>query len=147
MAGVVRALRVYFSARSARQPELQAFAAELRDLGLEVSSRWLFSQGADAHNAQRRRAAEEDLADLRSSDVCIAFTDGTAAMEDAPTASAGSGGRHVEFGYALAQSLKLVVVGPREHLFHELPGVVAVADWPSALRVLEQWAAESAPTD
>jgi hypothetical protein len=140
-----RPLRVYFSARSARQVELRAFAEEARGRGLEISSRWVVNLAADAHNADRRRAAEQDLEDLAASDVCVAFTDGTAATADAPTTSPGSGGRHVEFGYALCRGLRLLTVGPREHLFHELPAVTAAADWPAALSLLREWARDESP--
>jgi hypothetical protein len=143
-------LRVYFSARSARQAELQRFAEQARAVGLEVSSRWVQNLSADAHSAGRLRAAEDDLEDLASSDVCVAFTDGPLATSETPTSSAGSGGRHVEFGYALASGLRLLVVGPREHLFHELPAVPAAADWPTGLELLRAWLHEpkmdSAPT-
>jgi len=36
---------------------------------------------------------------------------------------AARGGRHVEFGVALAMGKRLCVVGPRENIFHHLPRV------------------------
>lgn len=36
---------------------------------------------------------------------------------------AARGGRHVEFGVAVASCKRLVVIGPRENIFHHLPRV------------------------
>lgn len=46
------------------------------------------------------------------------------------------GGRHVEFGMALAMDKRLVVVGPRENVFHLLPAVEQFDTWPLALAAL-----------
>ena len=43
-------------------------------------------------------------------------------------ADRGTGGRHVEFGYALALGKALIVVGVRSHVFHELDAVTVVPD-------------------
>jgi nucleoside 2-deoxyribosyltransferase len=42
------------------------------------------------------------------------------------------GGRHVEFGYALAKGKRVVVIGERENVFHHHPSVklhASVDDW------------------
>ena len=48
----------------------------------------------------------------------------------------GRGGRHVEFGIAVAQGMYLIVVGRRENVFHHLPDVRQFDDLPSALEGL-----------
>ena len=45
----------------------------------------------------------------------------------------GKGGRHVEHGYAMALGKRIVVVGPREHVFHTDPATEVYADWASFL--------------
>lgn len=42
---------------------------------------------------------------------------------------ASRGGRHVEFGMALALGKRVIVVGPRENVFHLLPEVEVHVNW------------------
>lgn len=72
--------------------------------------------------------ASMDFEDLARSDMCIAFTEAEGAR--------GRGGRHTELGIALGLGLRVILVGPREHVFHCLPGVEQYADWPGARRAL-----------
>lgn len=125
-----RAARVYLAARFARQAELREVAAELRAAGVEVTSRWLGSERAlrsedlDAHG-RAAQLAQMDFEDLTSANVCIAFTEDSRA----PT---GRGGRHTELGIALALGMRVILVGPREHVFHCLPSVEHYPDWEAA---------------
>ena len=63
--------------------------------------------------------AAEDLEDVLRADCLVSFTEEPAAG----VAWAARGGRHVEFGIALAMGKRLCVVGPRENIFHHLPRV------------------------
>jgi hypothetical protein len=137
---------VYLAARYSRRVELAGYAEELRARGHEVVSRWLDgSHEADeterdyasvgyAENAAR--FASEDAIDVENADLLVSFT-------EPPESSSGRGGRHVEFGLALAlrqieyddrseEPRLLVVVGPRENVFHTLADEV-FEDWPSFL--------------
>lgn len=130
----VRGARVYLAARFARQPELRCIAEELRAAGAQVTSRWLFNARAleqfELNGGHRgTELALMDFDDLKASDICIAFT------EDAPGPS-GRGGRHAELGIALALDMRVVLVGPREHVFHCLPTVEHYTSWDEARRVL-----------
>jgi hypothetical protein len=60
-----------------------------------------------------------DLQDILAADTVISFTE----------VGGGKGGRHVEFGYALALGKHMILVGPREHIFHTHPAVEHYADW------------------
>lgn len=62
-------------------------------------------------------SANRDILDLRHADTLISFTGGR-----------GRGGRHVEFGVAVALAKRLVVIGPREHIFHTLDQVEIFSD-------------------
>jgi hypothetical protein len=99
-------------------------------LGHEVTSRWIWGNhqiddkglSVEAKRAERERFAVEDMADLQSADICISFT-------EAPRSTNSRGGRHVEFGIALGMGKNCYVVGPRENVFHCIPGLGVFSDW------------------
>jgi nucleoside 2-deoxyribosyltransferase len=119
-------MRVYLASRYGRKAELQAARATLQSMGHEVTSRWLdtsWENGdstAAAHVPEEHRAewAKNDLDDVASSDVVVSFT------EDGITRGTNRGGRHVEFGYALALGKWMVLIGSPENLFHYTSGVL-----------------------
>lgn len=135
-------MRVYLAGRYARRAELAEYRAELVAAGVTVTSRWI--DGPDqrrlndgsllGHREERlveRLEGEEgvelagccavaDLADVQDCDVLVSFTYG----------GQGRGGRHVEWGMALAWGKTLMIVGPREHIFHCLSDVLVFDDWP-----------------
>ena len=120
-------MKIYLCARYSRRDELRAVAAEAEQLGHTITSRWLNTkwehkddQGSSAAPPEyRERHAVEDLEDVLACDLLIAFT-------ESPR-SGGRGGRHVEFGAALAAGKRLLVIGPYENLFHHHPRVRRVA--------------------
>ncbi len=129
------ALAVYFAACFARRIELCHYAEELRANGFVMTSRWLDGSkklGARELGGVGRGAelARMDFEDLGRADICVAFTEPRTGEER------GRGGRHTELGIALALEHRVMLVGPREHVFHCLPEVSQHADWPSALRCL-----------
>lgn len=127
-------MKIYIAARFSRRPEAHALAKELQQLGHKITSRWvkpdsdhvtptgLSQQAADA---ERERFAKEDLEDLIACDMCVSL------MEE-PRGN-GRGGRHVEFGIAIGLDKRLVIVGPRETVFHHLPNVAWHPDVESLL--------------
>jgi hypothetical protein len=124
-------MRIYLAARYSRRRELCGYADQLRRLGHEVTSRWLDGHhelldreglSTEAEAADRARFAAEDWADVMRADWCISFT-------EVPRSGNGRGGRHVEFGAALAAGKRAVIVGPRENVFHCLPAVRWYPDW------------------
>jgi hypothetical protein len=137
-------MRVYLAARYSRWQELAGYAEELRAIGYEVTSRWIKGDHelrADGQGEADHWAvvwASEDREDLLAADIVVSFTEGA----DVPGRA--RGGRHVEFGMALETGKRLLVVGPRENVFHHLPGVERFADWPSCLRFLVGYAEEAA---
>ena len=112
-------MRIYLAAAFSRRAELSAYAAELRTLGHEVTSRWHEGErhqaseeellGADQTTAIR--LASEDWDDLERAELLIAFTDGQQHRH---------GARHAEFGLALGLHMVCWVCGPREHVYHAL---------------------------
>lgn len=113
-------MNIYLATRFSRRHEMREFATLLKIIGHTCVSRWI--NGSHDHPALgesreefRRRNADEDRADLDRADCLIAFV----AEERSDT----RGGNHVEFGYALAQRQRVMLVGVQGNVFHCLPEV------------------------
>ena len=85
----------------------------------------------EAKRSERERFAREDFEDIMNADAVISFT-------EVPRTTKSRGGRHVEFGIALAAGKKCIIVGPRENVFHCLPWVDVVDTIVEANRLLSQ---------
>lgn len=118
-------MRWYLASRYSRHPEMQEHAKVLEEAGQETVCRWIHGSHdmqEDAHgNDDRARFAIEDMEDLTMTDGVISFTEPPVALKPVKTPS--KGGRHVEFGLGIALNKRMVVIGPREHVFHFLPHV------------------------
>ncbi len=125
-------MKIYLASRYSRIAEMRSVAAVLRDLGHEITSRWILGdhQIRDtelnaAASAKRELFAQEDFDDLVEADCTVSFSE----EPRTPT----RGGRHVEFGIALARMQVVVLIGQREHVFHCLPMVRQFDDFASSL--------------
>jgi hypothetical protein len=121
-------MRIYLAARFDRSAEMLDVAAALSRLGHFVTSRWIHGRT----NAPDLLSAVEDIEDLTDADCLVSFT-------EHPTKGvswAARGGRHVEFGVALATNKRLCIVGPRENIFHHLPRVEVYRSLAELLDVL-----------
>lgn len=117
-----------------RMHELIQYRKELEDAGHTVVSSWLDEERAKAHDAMRveeatenvpmeaKSFAEQDREELYSADALIIFS-------EKPFSGVSRGGRHVEFGMALAWDKPIFVVGPRENVFYTLDEIVVVPTW------------------
>jgi hypothetical protein len=108
-------MKIYLAARFDRSGEMLGVAAALSRAGHFVTSRWIHGR----QNAPDLVSAVEDIEDLADADCLVSFT-------ERPTEGvswAARGGRHVEFGVAVATGKRVCVVGPRENIFHHLPRV------------------------
>ena len=135
---------IYLAARYSRLEELQGYADDLRAIGHRVEARWLLGdhqihEGVDLVEAdsisvplEGRPFALDDYVDVFKADMLIAFS------EEPRAGGASRGGRHVEFGLALAWLKQVMVVGPRENVFHTLPSVHHFWHWSEALAVLRE---------
>lgn len=94
-----------------------------RRAGFIVTSRWI-----DGLEDQERLdiAAKMDLNDIDASDALIEYT-----MHGGIT-----GGRHIEFGYAMARNKILILIGPRENVFHYHDSVILCKDTDHAITTL-----------
>ena len=95
----------------------------LQSYGVEVTSRWL-DEPANASAIGDYNAATIDLEDVKKADTLIFFAEN-------PLVGVPRGGRHVEFGYALALMQsgewgtieRILVIGEKENVFHNLEEV------------------------
>ena len=124
----------YLAARYSMNAEMRGVSDVLTALGHTVTSRWIhchpdvvgdFTSSFDVyalneHTEDCAPLGQHDLDDIDAAQTLVSFSDKT---------GGGKGGRHVEFGYALAMRKNLVVVGYRENVFHTLPQVVQYPDW------------------
>lgn len=134
----------YVAGRFERRDELHAVIRRLGAINIRCTSRWITEEPDIAHSHPQQVEAFKcewsikDYNDVKESDTLIAFSeDLTDAMipgnEDLITfgmdnhiyvpALWARGGRHVEFGLAIAWEKRIVVIGPRENIFHWLPMV------------------------
>ena len=134
-------MKIYLAARYSRMEELRGYADELVAAGHVITSRWISGGNGIPETAdvdmESQRFALEDYRDLSAADTVISWT------EPPRVESTARGGRHVEFGLALAMGKRLVVVGPRENLFHTMPNVYQFDEWgPAVLDTLYEsdWA-------
>lgn len=126
--------RIYVAASYMRMVEAAELARRLVKAGHVVQSRWLSGPAPSlAPYVQPDEAmvkyAAEDLTDLFNCEALVTLTG------DKPL-QASRGGRHAELGMALAVGLRVIVLGPREQLFHWHPGVRVVATVKELLEVL-----------
>lgn len=132
-------LNVYLAARFSRKQELAGYAAGLRDLGIETTSRWL----TGVHDwtgtpdelipiPDQGRFAQDDLDDIDRADVLVFF--GGELFE-----YGARGGACVEMGYALGIGMPVLVVGPVQNVFCALPDVIRCETWDDAVAVLTHW--------
>lgn len=124
-------MKFYLAARYSRNAEMRKYRDQLHFLGHIVTSRWIDHHGGDLLEsiAQDKlnadpdgggHYAQVDVADLMAADVVISFTS---------AGGGGKGGRHIEFGLGLALKKRMIIVGPRENIFHTLPEVTVYPTW------------------
>lgn len=102
-------MKVYIAAPYELHGKACATASWLESQGIEVTSSWL-NPGTFGNDDKTARL---DLDDVARADLLLALN---------PEAwrKSGTGGRHVELGYALALGKQIVLVGVRTNVFHHL---------------------------
>src|SRR5271166_4676772 len=118
---------LYLAARYTRKEEIREYAKKFEVAGHIVSATWF----DEPHDGQATMAevgdelmrvyADRDLAEIRQANAIVFYS------ETEHTHNR-RGGRHVEFGYALGLGKRIIVVGPKENIFHHLPQVEHFAD-------------------
>lgn len=125
-------MKLYLAAPYSWKDRIREYRAQLREIGVEVTSNWLDEPHAanvtlaEVQNSQLRHYAEMDLVDIERADGILFFSVD-------PSILMARGGRHVEFGYAMGIGRKLFVVGPKENIFHYQPNVILFETWEAVL--------------
>lgn len=129
-------VKFYLAASYARLAEMRERRCELQALGHSVTSSWLdlhqnplpgpcTTEHINAHPEYWARFAENECADIEDAEALVAFTGG-----------GDRGRRHAAFGFALSLSKTMVVIGPREHIFHTHACVLRLDTWDEFLHCL-----------
>lgn len=116
-------MKIYVAADFVRAEDASSAAARCGQKGLEVVSTWhdealpaeveaASTVGGPPPN-EARVAAKRNIGQIESADVVVMLCTGSRAR----------GGRHFETGYAHALGKPIVLIGPKEHAFHELDGM------------------------
>lgn len=129
----------YLAAQYSRHAEMRKYRDQLATIGIIVSSRWIDQHSGtlltsfepeqlNSDPEHCAKYAKADLEDLMAAGIVINFTsiDG-----------GGKGGRHWEMGWAYGRR-RLLLVGPREHVFHTLPEVEHYDDWSTCFMALKR---------
>jgi nucleoside 2-deoxyribosyltransferase len=116
-------MRVYLAAPFTERAFATLIAKSLEQTAnIGCTSRWLFSE-SDMSDTWARN----DLEDIRSAHALVALNAET-------WANKGTGGRHVELGYALAIEKPICLVGVRTNIFH-YHSAVYVIGWHDAMNL------------
>ena len=106
-------MKIYLAAKWSRMAEMASIGDTLKGLGQDITSQWIYFA---EEGKTREENAVMDMEDVRKADAIICYTHPR--NEPQP-----GGGRHTEFGLAVAWGKRLFIVGPQEQIFHWLPGV------------------------
>jgi nucleoside 2-deoxyribosyltransferase len=107
-------MKLYLASNYSTHPQMREIAETLQHRGHEVTSEWING----THGGDDRAAyAQIDLRDIDAAEALIFFS-------ESPAGSRTRGGKHVEFGYALAKGKRVFIVGPPVNVFHHLPEVI-----------------------
>jgi nucleoside 2-deoxyribosyltransferase len=132
-------MKVYLASWFSSKDERKKQAEELNALGIRVTSRWLDETAKPDSNMNEfddkylRDTAILDVEDIIDSNVFVLFT---VDPNDGPCYR--RGGRHWETGYAYALEKPILIVGPKENIFHHLPWTAQVDSWEDAKSWLQR---------
>lgn len=130
-------MKIYIAAPYPERLKAIALGRTLALDGHTITARWL----APSHDADDKgptltewaRHAREDLTDVLDCDLLIAYNpDGYE--------NVGTGGRHVELGYALAINRRILLIGDRTNTFHHLGAIKQIdqlGDFRQAVAAIE----------
>lgn len=124
-------MKIYIAAPYPMREQAAAWGRTLQADGHIITAEWLWvDEDVKTPEAQRSYAIK-DLAHVDAADAVLLMTGYRGER-------AYTGGRHVEYGYALAKGKALVVCGGLESVFHHLDGVVNAPTFDAARDALAQ---------
>jgi nucleoside 2-deoxyribosyltransferase len=115
-------ISVYLASKYEYYSEMKKAAAKLQAAGINTTSKWvdLAPQSFPTPEEAAMRA-QMDLGNITESDVLVIFN-------PKEFHRSGTGGRHVETGYAIALKKPIILVGERENVFHHLSNITVIPD-------------------
>lgn len=146
----------YIAGRFERRDEFLDVERQLAIDHITSVTRWLHMETDMRTNSDDKiqQFALMDLEDVRNADFLLAFAENltdTMAEGNEDCIEFGidnqmyvpaiwaRGGRHVEFGIAIAEGLDIVVVGPRENIFHYLGDAAKMRHFPTFPDFIAWW--------
>lgn len=126
-------MSVYIAAPFDTQDEMKVLRGRLQNRGHLVTSRWLDESEIpghpDPHDNVYKGHALRDLQDIRASTVVILFN-------PLSHKSQGTGGRHVETGFALGVGKSIIIYGWPSNVFHALPHILVATTFNHLIDIL-----------
>ena len=122
-------LGVYIAAPFPLRHDAIVARSGLLSMGLISTAHWL-DQDQEEWNDDWARI---DLADIDRATVFLL-------INPPEWKHKGTGGRHVEFGYAVARHKDIVILGERTNVFHSLSSVALASDCTSAIKMVNDLA-------
>ena len=125
-------IKIYLAAHYSRKEEVKQAVQDLLAAKIEVTSTWVKERATptvsmhDVSETFCRTTAARDRDELDAATHFVLFSVD-------PDFKFTRGGHCWENGYADAKGLVRVVVGPRQHIFHYLPGTKRFDTWAEAL--------------
>ncbi len=119
--------KIYVAASFPRKDEASDLAMRLGLLDHIIVSEWLKQDRDFQSPLAGSRFAKRDLEEIMAADILVCLTGDTLSR----------GGRHSEFGMALALNKGIYIIGPRESVFHHHPNVRQYDDIQSFLSHVE----------
>jgi len=116
--------QIYIAAPYPLKDEALLLRRSLLVAGFRVVARWL-----DEQEENSNRTARLCLDDVDGADIVVA-------LNPPAWANAGTGGRHVELGYALARNKRIVVIGPPTNVFHHHADIHTVDSVDQAMAIV-----------
>ena len=119
-------MKIYLAASYVRRLEMLGYKQLLEEDGYVVTSEWVTGIHEQTPWTETTYA-QHDLQCIREADIFMGFTE-----QENVDSKYKRGGRHVEFGYAVAYGKRLVIVGPLENAFYYLLNVIQFSDFAKA---------------
>lgn len=107
-------MKVYIAAPYEARWCAQLMAPQLAALGCTVIASWLRQQ-----NPESAAEAAIDLADIDEAEAIVV-------LNPPGFERSGTGGRHVELGYAIGRGKRVILMGAKTNVFHHLTSIVRV---------------------
>lgn len=123
-------MKVYISSSYQMKEQAVICRDVLTTHDIEVVSTWHDGIEADDPSGWAS-GADIDLKELKTAHILLALNPIT-------WANKGTGGRHVEFGYALGKAIPILIVGERTNAFHHFPGVTCIRVTENCIAALER---------